>query len=141
MKTLILILLSFSLLSAGCSSKNDAGNISKNNTDSVKKNNTDGEKPSFKRIAPKQVQPLKVNDIEYLAPVSEMGYINAKELSTGKTLWSKQVYKIEYDKNLEKDVQDVFIDSLWQSGDVIMIHNEKGEIYELDPATQSVVKK
>ena len=139
MKTLIPVFLAVLILFAGCSTQRDPGTITK--SDSVKRNSSDENKPSHKRMAPKQAAPLKLKGIEYSAPVSEMGYVSAKELSSGKVLWSKQVYKIEYDNKLERDVQDVFIDSLWVSGDVIMIHNEKDELYELNPETQNITKK
>lgn len=122
-------------MAAGCASKKDSGDDTK-----INKRDFD-DKPSLKRKAPKTPAPLKVKDVEFSAPVTEMGFVVAKDLASNKEIWKKQVYKIEYDKNLEKDVQDVFIDSLWLSGNNVMVRNEKGELYELDPSTHGVTKK
>ncbi len=139
MKTIIGITCAVFILLGGCTKQKDT---SKNTNDSTKVNKRDfDEKTSLKRSAPKAPAPVKLGGVEYSAPVTEMGYIIAKDLSSNKELWKKPVYEVSYDKSLEKDVQDVYIDSLWLSGGVIMVRNEKGLLYELNPATQNVTRK
>ena len=87
-----------------------------------------GAQSSFKRRAPKEVTPIVINNIRYTAPVDQMGYIVAKNAITDSVLWRKQVYTIHYD-NSEKDVQDIFIDSLYVKGKNLMAHTERGKVY------------
>jgi hypothetical protein len=86
---------------------------------------------SHKRMAPKEVKPIVVKNIKYTAPTNKMGYVVAKDVKTDSTIWEKQVYKINYDKYLETDVQDVFIDSLGLQEDYLIVHTENNKIYRL----------
>lgn len=143
MKNQIFILITGLFIFAGCGSKKDSSDIK---TDTLKTEMKDStiskqDKPMLKRKPPKTVLPVKIKNVEYSAPGSEVGFVVARDLALKKELWKKQIYNVGYDKNLEKDVQDVFIDSLWVSGDMLMVQNEKGERYELNPETQNVIKK
>ena len=67
-----------------------------------------------KRRASAEVLPSKVENIEYSAPHrngshKQMGFIEARDLKSGKIIWSRQIYTVKYDPDLEGDVQDVFI--------------------------------
>ncbi len=141
MKTGIFIILA-TLFICSCEAKkitND--NRDKQSYDTLKTDKTTGDKPSFKRKAPEEPKPLVVGDTEYSAPVEQMGCIVAMNKTTKKELWRKQIYTVEYKSDLEKDVQDVFITSITGNNSLINVKNEKGEVYELDPITQTVVKK
>ena len=70
-----------------------------------------------KRGAPAEVLPVTVGNIEYLAPHrngthKQMGFIEARDLKSGKLIWSRQIYSVKYDPALEGDLQDVFIKRL-----------------------------
>lgn len=87
-----------------------------------------------KRPVPKKVKPLIINNIEYSAPTSKdkMGHIVARDAKSQKFLWQKQVYKIIYHKNLETDVQDIYIDTLSVDGNFLLIHTENNKQYRLN---------
>jgi hypothetical protein len=90
-----------------------------------------------KRGAPMEVLPVKVGNIEYSAPHrngthKQMGFIEARDLKSGKLIWSRQIYAMKYDPDLEGDVQDVFIKSITVEGNNLIITNERNSKYQLD---------
>jgi hypothetical protein len=90
-----------------------------------------------KRGAPAEVLPVTVGDIKYSAlhrngTHKQMGFIEARELKGGKLIWSRQIYAVKYDPDLEGDVQDVFIKSITVEGNHLIITNEKNSKYQLD---------
>ena len=96
-----------------------------------------------KRGAPVEVLPVQVGKIEYSAPhrirtQNEMGYIKARDLKSGKLIWSRQIYLVKYDFGLEGDVQDVFIKSIIVHGNNLIITNERNSKYQLDLKTFEV---
>lgn len=146
MKFLLPVVLAAIFICSCSAKKMNTENYNSNALDSLiagtlKTGKTNGENPSFKRRAPEEPKPLVIGDVEYSAPVSQMGFIVAIDKGTKKELWKKQIYTVDYKKDLEKDVQDVFIDSITGTDNIITIHNEKGETYELNIAAQTVIKK
>ena len=100
--------------------------------------------PLGKRLAPKVIEPVIYNNAEYSVPhfvaltegmKHNGGYVEAKDIKTGKRLWLKEVYSPNYKPNLEKDVQDVLIISmkLVQTKDQnkLVIINEANKTYEI----------
>jgi hypothetical protein len=90
-----------------------------------------------KRGAPMEVLPVKVGNIEYSAPHrngthKQMGFIEARDLKSGKLIWSRQIYAVKYDPDLVGDVQDVFIKSITVEGSNLIITNERNSKYQLD---------
>jgi hypothetical protein len=90
-----------------------------------------------KRGVPAEVLPLTVGNIEYSAPHrngthKQMGFIEARDLKSGKLIWSRQIYIVKYDPDLEGDVQDVFIKSITIQGNNLIITNERNSKYQLD---------
>ena len=90
-----------------------------------------------KRGAPAEVLPVTVGDIKYSAlhrngTHKQMGFIEARELKGGKLIWSRQIYAVKYDPDLEGDVQDVFIKSITVQGNHLIITNERNSKYQLD---------
>ena len=90
-----------------------------------------------KRGAPAEVLPVTVGNIEYLAPHrngthKQMGVIEARDLKSGKLIWSRQIYAVKYDPDLEGDVQDVFIKSITVEGNNFIITNERNSKYQLN---------
>ena len=86
---------------------------------------------SLKRLAPKEVKSVILNNIKYTAPTDKMGFIVAKNAQTDSVLWQKRIYKIDYNNNLEIDVQDDFIDSLQIRSDSLIIHTEHKKRFSL----------
>ena len=93
-----------------------------------------------KRMAPKKVAPVKSGHIEYRAPLSAkaIGTVEAWDTKKNKLLWTKKIYTIKYNENLERDVQWVFIKSLRIVGNKLIITNERGGRYKMDLKTLKV---
>ena len=90
-----------------------------------------------KRGAPAEVLPVTVGNIEYSVPhrngtQKQMGFIEARDLKSGKLIWSRQIYAVKYDPDLEGDAQDVFIKSITVEGYHLIITNERNSKYQLD---------
>ena len=90
-----------------------------------------------KRGAPAEVLPVTVGNIEYSAPHRngthrKMGLLEARDLKSGKLIWSRQIYAVKYDPDMEGDVQDVFIKSINVEGNSLIITNERNSKYQLD---------
>lgn len=104
--------------------------------------------PKPKRAGPAGVAPVTIGDLEFTAiPWGKArglgqngGYIAATDRATGKELWTLKVYDVRYDPALEGDVQDVFIKSLVKSasGSELIVTDERGRRYLVDPQTRSV---
>jgi hypothetical protein len=90
-----------------------------------------------KRGAPAEVLPVTVGNIEYSAPHrngthKQMGFIEARVPKSGELIWSRQIYVVKYDPDLEGDVQDVFIKRITVEGNNLIIINEKSSKYQLN---------
>ena len=94
-----------------------------------------------KRAAPKPVAAVIADAIEYSAPPELMGFVVATNTRSRKELWRERIYKVTVNPALEGDVQDVFITSLVIERGALIITNERGESYSLDPATRKVTKR
>ena len=96
-----------------------------------------------KRGAPAEVLPLTEGNIEYSAPhrngtQKQMGFIEARDLKSGKLIWSRQIYSVKYDPDLEGDVQDVYIKKIKVKGNSLIITNERKSEYQLNLKTLQV---
>lgn len=85
-----------------------------------------------KRSPPKEVAPVRSGEIELRVPHGQMGCIEAWDTNAKQLVWRRQVYAIRYDVELERDVQDVFIESIELQKSKLLVKNERGSIYELD---------
>ncbi|BCY28779.1 hypothetical protein [Flavobacterium okayamense] len=81
-----------------------------------------------KRLPPKSVSPVIVDKIKYVSSLNE---IIAIDIESQKELWRKEIYEISYDESLERDVQDIFIDSIMLFNNSLVIRNESNELYFL----------
>lgn len=84
-----------------------------------------------KRQDPKNVRPLVYKGIKFIAHWSN-GYVKARDIETNKEVWENQVYKVDYDPNLESDVQDQFITSLSIEAGKLAVVAEGGKKYIVD---------
>lgn len=96
-----------------------------------------------KRTAPKPVKPVVYGKYEYRAEHQSAGTVEIWDTETGKRIKSVRIYKVRKNPLLEGDVQDVFITGLELLKDegLLLITNEKGEQYTLDPVTDKVKKR
>ncbi|MCH1441730.1 MAG: hypothetical protein L7W43_18850 [Rubripirellula sp.] len=85
-----------------------------------------------KRGAAAKVPAVMDGALEYRAPTSEMGCVEAWNTKSQKMVWRRQIYIVKYDVGLEKDVQDIFINSLKLRGNVLIVTNERKSMYQLD---------
>ena len=96
---------------------------------------------SGKRAAPAPVPAVTIASVEYAAPPSAMGFVVATDKKTGRELWRQRIYKILRDPGLESEVQDVFINGLELVNGRLLIRNERGKVFLLDPVTRSVIER
>jgi len=96
-----------------------------------------------KRVAPKEVAPLVVDGVRYKVPhfgafrgrFQNGGYVDAEDAKTRKLIWSRMVYRVQYDVNREKDVQDVFISEIKVTGGRLVVKTERSEEFEMELAS------
>jgi hypothetical protein len=60
------------------------------------------------------------------------GYVQAWDVKSKQMLWDRVVYRIRYDPKLEKDVQDVFIAEIQVRGELLLVKDERSEVFEMD---------
>jgi hypothetical protein len=93
-----------------------------------------------KRPAPKEVPSVVAGGIRFKVPhfgalhdkPQNGGYVQAWDVKTGKLLWDRMVYRVRYDANLEKDVQDDFISEMTVKGGRLFVKTERSEKFEMD---------
>lgn len=102
-----------------------------------------------KRNAPEEVPPittekavLSVPHFAYLNDTQNGGVVEARHPKTKKLLWRIQIYKTDYDKGLEQDVQDVFIKTLSfdKSHNLLIMSDEKSRVFVLNLTTKRVTQ-
>ena len=101
-----------------------------------------------KRIGPPKVAPIVTKSAIYSAPAFHHAYdhhggvIEAREPGTEKLLWRVRVYEVVYEKNLETDVQDVFIRtlSLDKEHGLLIMSDESNRVFVLDMDTKKVTQ-
>jgi hypothetical protein len=104
--------------------------------------------PAGKRVAPPKVAPVVIDNVEFAAiPWGKLrglgqngGYIAAIDPASGREMWTLKVYEVSDDPALEGDAQDVFIAALAKSasGAELIVTDERGRTYVVDPRTRSV---
>jgi hypothetical protein len=92
-----------------------------------------------KRIAPKKVESISYKNIEYSVNHSDIGSILIIDKNSNTTRNIK-IYNIEYDKDLEKDVQDIFIKNLKISNNYLLITNESNKVFRMDLSTYQITQ-
>ena len=93
---------------------------------------------SSKRIAPKEVQPITIKNVRYTVTMNK---IIATDVLTKYVFWAKEIYPVSYDESLERDVQDIFIDSISIEGNLLKVRNEHEEYYILNLETMEVKRE
>ncbi len=92
------------------------------------------ELPSLDRNAPERVEPLVIGDVRYQADwASPTGRLTAVNAKTNAPLWAVDLYRIKLVKDLEADVQDVFVTSLRQESPTsLLVEDEHHRVYRVD---------
>lgn len=93
-------------------------------------------------FAPPQINPLIYNDIKITASNStpdDMGIVQAFNTKTNNLLWSKKIYKVRINPNVEEDTQLVFITEMKFEDDKLIVVNERQDQYIVDPYTGEVL--
>ena len=101
-----------------------------------------------KRTPPQKVIAVEDNEVKYTAPQRESkvhkqagGYIEARDKKTDKKLWELKVYDVKFNPKIEKDVQEVYITSLKVENGKLIVANEAGDEYEVDPKSRTARKR
>ena len=101
---------------------------------------------SAKRLPPPDVAPVTAGGIVYSAPQLQSsseqpgGFIEARTQSNQLVLWRKKIYDTVYNKDLERDVQDVYITTLRLNGKTLMIQDEKSRTFCLNTDSQLLAR-
>ncbi len=93
-----------------------------------------------KRIAPKKVNPITINGINFIVEHFKEKNLQAFD-SKGKKLWEIKLPKVKYDKDMETDVQDVFIEKLYEENKQLVAIDEHKVKYVIDPKTGKILSK
>lgn len=108
---------------------------------------THNPKPSASRAPPPRVPPVFIAGVRYaqvpgdLETDGQVGGILAAYDASSRELWRLKVYENPRRPELEGDVQDVWFRSLRAEGGKLLIENERGERFEVDPATRHVFSR
>ncbi len=102
-----------------------------------------------KRVPPSVVPPIVTEKSVFSVPhfpegerAQKGGVVEAREPKTNKLLWQVQIYRTQYNKELEKDVQDVFITSLTldKVHNLLIMSDEKSRVFVLNLASKKVTE-
>jgi hypothetical protein len=93
--------------------------------------------PDPSRAHPPRVPPVFIAGMRYAQVAGDVGTLAAYDASD-REVWRLRVYENPRRPELEGDVQDVWFRSLRARGGKLLIENERGERFEVDPATRRV---
>lgn len=101
-----------------------------------------------KVAAPDDVDPVTIGKTRYEVPHwgkslglgQNGGHVQAVDTVSGTTLWTAELYKIDYKPNMEPDKQDAFIISLAYDAEHtrLVAQNDRGRRFGLDLFSRQV---
>lgn len=93
-----------------------------------------------KRKAPTPVPPVVWQGVEFRAPLDleHMGRVQSFDVLSGRKLWESKVYRVWINPLLEEDVQWVFVKRLQVENAKLLVTNEHGKTYRVDPKTGQI---
>ncbi len=100
---------------------------------------------SASRVPPPRVPPVFIAGVRYAQVAGDpdvdgqVGGILAAYDASNHELWRLKIYANARRPDLAGDVQDVWFRSLRVEGGLLLIENERGERFQVDPATLSCV--
>ncbi|TFW17053.1 hypothetical protein [Duganella callida] len=103
--------------------------------------------PGASRAPAPRVAPVFIAGVRYAQVAGnqdtdgQVGGILAAYDASNRELWRLKVYANARRPDLEGDVQDVWFRSLRVQGDRLLIENERGEQFEVDPAARRVLDR
>gem|GEM_PF-2736181 len=69
------------------------------------------------------------------------GHVEGYLKATGQKLWERYLYKVRLDKDVERDIQDVFIKKMYlDKPDRLILQNERGEWFVLERRTGALLQ-
>lgn len=102
-------------------------------------------KPTASRVPPPRVPPVFIAGMRYaqvpgdVETDGQVGGILAAFDASNHEVWRLKVYENPRRPELEGDVQDVWFRSLRAEGGKLLIENERGQRFEVDPVTRQVL--
>ncbi len=95
-----------------------------------------------KRIPPKEVVPVVADGVAFSAPFDDarFGYVEASDAATKKRLWRAVIFRVQFDADLEQDVQWVWISGLALDKSGLVVAAEDGSVFRLDLKTKEVTR-
>jgi hypothetical protein len=106
---------------------------------------THNPQPSASRAPAPRVAPVFIAGVRYAQVAGDrdtdgqVGGMLAAYDASNRELWRLKVYINARRPDLEGDVQDVWFRSLRVQGDRLLIENERGEQFEVDPAARRIL--
>lgn len=92
-----------------------------------------------KRLPPKPVVPVTGDGMTYSSAGDGIDeFVVASDANSGKEQWRAKIYSVPIKRELETDVQTVYITKLKLSGGMLYVHDESKRCYQLDVKTQKV---
>jgi outer membrane protein assembly factor BamB len=92
-----------------------------------------------KRTPPKPVAPVTGDGVTYsTAGDGVEEFVVAAEAQSGKELWRAKIYTVPIKKDLETDVQTIYITRLKLSGAALYVRDEAKKCYQVDVKNQKV---
>jgi outer membrane protein assembly factor BamB len=90
-----------------------------------------------KRLPPKPVAPVTGDGVTYSTAGDGIDeFVVASDANSGKEQWRAKIYSVPIKKELETDVQTVYITKLKLSGGTLYARDESKHCYRLDLKTQ-----
>ncbi len=90
-----------------------------------------------KRTPPKSVAPVTGDGVTYSTAGDGIDeFVVAADADSAKELWRAKVYTVPIKKELETDVQTIYITKLKLSGTALYVRDEARRCYQLDVKTQ-----
>jgi hypothetical protein len=105
---------------------------------------TQNPEPTASRAPPPRVPPVFIAGVRYAQVAGDpetdgqVGGLLAAYDASNRELWRLKVYPNARRPGLEGDVQDVWFRSLRAEGGRLLVENERGERFEIDPAARRV---
>ncbi|HPZ87296.1 MAG TPA: hypothetical protein PLQ32_04270 [Flavihumibacter sp.] len=91
-------------------------------------------KTAIKRpgFIPREVYPVRFENLLLTAPVNRMGRIVALDAANGKPIWSVLLYRIMYNPHLPEDLQHDHITEMLIKDRQLFLRTEKDHFFQLD---------
>lgn len=101
---------------------------------------------SKERAEPPTPEPVEIDGVTYSALLwgkarglgQNGGLIIATDTNTGEELWILKIYDVSYERDIELDKQDVFIERISADAGGLVIENESGRVFKVNLTDRSI---